>query len=358
MGKNPSVVAIGKAAGVSHTTVCDVLNDRWKARRVSEATKDRVLQVARELNYRPNRLVKAIRSGRTQTVALIVPVMEGEYFPRIVFGIEREAKRHGYHLLVSEVARGSGEDEVREIEILLERRVDGLILVPRHIEANRANYRRLVAQGIPLVFVDSYLPDVPCPAIAGNDKLGMRAAAEHLIALGHRRIAYVGVEKPTTHMYDRVEGFRAAMEAHGLDVPGGYARAPEREAIAELLRRPDRPSAILAATDYIAATVLRVAESLGLRIPADIAVIGFSDCLANTDLFRVPLASVRTDLGEMGRLAMQQFLREVEKVSCRRRVTRVKSQLVVRASCGGEMPAAAADMVQEQGGRGTVQVIW
>lgn len=352
-----SMTDLAALAGISQPTVSDILNGRWRQKRISARLAARVEALARKHNYRPNRLVKAIRSGRSQTVALIVPIMEGEYFPRIAFGIEREAKRHGYHLLISQVERGI-EDEAHEIEVLLERRVDGLILVPRHVTANRENYRRLVAQGIPLVFVDSYLPDVACPAIVGDDKAGMRTATEHLIALGHRRIAYVGWDKPAVaHVVDRLKGFRAAMTAHGLEVPEGYVRPRELETLTELLRRPDRPSAVLAETDYTAASTIRAAEFLGLRIPADVALVGYGDCLANTDLFRVPLTSVRTDLGEMGRLAMQRFLCEVEGVSRRHGVTRVSSRLVVRGSCGGK-GETRADAFGRSQGEGKVRVFW
>lgn len=334
--KSVSMTDIADLAGVSQSTVSLVLSGQWRAKRLSQEVADRVLQIAREQNYRPNRLIHALQTGRTHTVAAIFFTMRGEYFPQIAIGIEEEAKRHGYHLLLSQVERGI-EEEADEIEVLLERRVDGLILVPRYPLANRDNYRRLIAQGIPLVCVDSYYPDVPCPAVVGADEAGMHAATTHLIELGHRHIAYAGMTTlADVHLQDRYDGFLKAMTEHGLKVPDAYTVWDSVAVASEILRRPDRPTAVVAVTDYYALNVIRAAESLGLRVPADLAVVGFSDCLANEDVYRVPLTSVRVDLMAMGRLAMQQFLREVEHVSGRHELTRLPTSLVVRTSSGGK----------------------
>ncbi|MDD5706868.1 MAG: LacI family DNA-binding transcriptional regulator [Kiritimatiellae bacterium] len=330
---------IAALAGVSQSAVSLVLNDRWRAKRLSRAIADRVIKIARERNYRPNRLIHALRTGRTHTVAAIFYTVRGEYYPQIAAGIEEEAKRHGYHLLISQVMRGI-EEEAGEIEVLLERRVDGLILVPRYPVANRDNYRRLIAQGIPLVCVDSYFPDVPCPAVVGADEEGMHAATTHLIELGHRRIAYAGMAPlDATHMKDRYNGFLKAMTGHGLEIPADFKVLDSVTAVAKFLRRPGRPTAFMADNDYGALNAIRAAESLGLRVPDDLAVAGFSDCLANEDVYRVPLTSVHVDLMAMGRLAMQHFLREVEHVSGRHELTRLPASLVVRASSAGKRSA-------------------
>lgn len=333
--RKTTIIGIAKLAGVSHATVSYVLNDQWRAKRISAKLAERVRQIAVQQNYRPNRLIHALKSGHTHTLALILPDVSTAYFPRIASGVETEARRHGYHMLISQVQHGL-EDEVAEIEMLLERRVDGLILVPRYGEHNRTYYRRLVAQGIPLVSIDSYYPDVPCPAIVGSDEEGMRLATRHLIALGHRRIAYQKLDLPeVVHMQDRFRGFCRTMADQGLAIPDEYCIGETSEAVATLLRRPNRPTALIAANDYLALDTMRAAEAMGLRVPEDLAVVGFSDCLMNVDWFRVPLTSVRMDLDAMGRLAVQQFLHEVEAgVSGRHATTRVAAELVVRASCG------------------------
>ncbi|MDD5704817.1 MAG: LacI family DNA-binding transcriptional regulator [Kiritimatiellae bacterium] len=324
---------IAAAAGTSLPTASDVLNGRWRSKGISARLAERVKQAAAARHYRPNRLVRALQTGRTQTLGLILPQISGVYFPRIAAGVENEAKRHGYHLLISHVERGI-EDEADEIGVLLEHRVDGLILVPRAPEPNRANYRRLIAQGVPLVFVDGYCSDVSCPAVVGADENGMRAATEHLIALGHRRIGCVGETRDNEHMRDRLNGFRHAMKSHRL--PCGSLLGATPDELGRALRASDRPSALAAMTDYAGLMVLRAAAAMHLDVPRDLALTGFSDCLEDQEHYRVPMTSVRVDLEEMGRLAMLKLLEELDHNSNRHSLTRVAAQLVVRVSCGGQ----------------------
>ncbi|MDD5706039.1 MAG: LacI family DNA-binding transcriptional regulator [Kiritimatiellae bacterium] len=334
MGTRVTTKELAARTGVSRTAVSLILNNRWREQRISPELAQRVLAEAARNHYRPNALVKALRTGRTQTVAMIAPRISGEYFPRIARGIATEAKRNGYHLLLSEVADGP-RDEAAEIEVLLQRRVDGLILVPWHTEANRANYRRLIAQGIPLVFVDGYKPDVPCPAIVATDEAGMRAVTAHLIEQGHRRIAFLGpnLKGITSPLADRLNGFRAAMADHGLAVPDRFVNGAI-ETFPRWMRSRDRPTAVAAASDYAAVEVLRAALAMKMRVPEDVAVTGFSDCLENPDLQRVPLTSVHVDIERMGQLAMQRFLQEVDKPSKRHELVRLPTTLMVRASSG------------------------
>ncbi|MDD5705182.1 MAG: LacI family DNA-binding transcriptional regulator [Kiritimatiellae bacterium] len=142
MAQKASMVSIGRAAGVSHATVSKVINDRWREKGITQETRDRVWRIAQEMNYRPNRLVRSVFTGRTFSVAVILPSIRMSYFTRVAMGVAAEAKRHGYHTLLSNVEQGI-EDEASEIESLLERRVDGLMTSLRFDEANRANYRRL-----------------------------------------------------------------------------------------------------------------------------------------------------------------------------------------------------------------------
>lgn len=140
-------------------------------------------------------------------------------------------------------------------------------------------------------------------------------------------------------MKDRYNGFLKAMTGHGLEIPADFKVLDSVTAVAKFLRRPGRPTAFMADNDYGALNAIRAAESLGLRVPDDLAVAGFSDCLANEDVYRVPLTSVHVDLMAMGRLAMQHFLREVEHVSGRHELTRLPASLVVRASSAGKRSA-------------------
>lgn len=157
-------------------------------------------------------------------------------------------------------------------------------------------------------------------------------------------------------MNERFEGFRQAIEAHELQVPDSWifdnSVKPLEEALARVFRQRRRPTALVAETDHQALIALDVAERMGLRIPEDLAVVGFSDCLANVKFLRTPLTSMRTDLAKMGQLAMQQFMREVEHLSNKHELIPVESELIVRASTG---PAPSQRQPQNAKTKGTVK---
>lgn len=324
---------IARSAGVSQATVSYVLSGKWRDKRISEALAERVSTVAERHGYRRNRLVRALRDGRSHTVALVLPHLVVGYFPWIAVGVESEARLHGYHVLINQFA--DAKDEAGEIEALLEQRVDGIIMTPRNVPASKRYYRRLVAQRIPLVFVDSYLADIACPAVLGEDEAGMRMATAHLIAQGHRRIGYSGKGQVGYHLRDRLRGFQGAMADAGVPVPRRHVAFGDHASVTAMLKGPDRPTALVAINDYVALDAIEAAEALGLRVPEDLAVVGFSDHLQRVEHFRVPLTSVRMDTDRMGRLAMQTLLQEIEEgVSGRRTAVRVGAELVVRASSG------------------------
>ncbi|MDD5706360.1 MAG: LacI family DNA-binding transcriptional regulator [Kiritimatiellae bacterium] len=335
-----SSVEVARQARVSQATVSYIINGLAKERRISAATQDRVLRTIKRLNYRTNRVAHALRSGRTHSVALLVPDIVTSYYPQFAAGIEAEGKRRGYHMLISQAP--DSEQEPAEIESLLDRRVDGLILAPRLFPANRENYRRLIGQGVPLVCIDAYCPDVPCPAVVAEDERGMRLVTEHLIGRGHRRIRFVSdfpADWDDCHIADRRRGYEATMEAHGLTPSSVYGSFSVPE-LSTVVPSNNPPTALACAHDYLALALVRAATGAGLRVPRDLAITGFSDCLPNPDWSRIPLTSVHVDVAQMGCLAMRRLLREMEKLSKRHEVQRVPATLVVRASSDSAAPGA------------------
>jgi len=330
---------IAHQAGVSHATVCDVLNDRWRQKRISAKTSQRILQTARALNYRPNRVAQSLLTGRSHTVALIMPAISHSFFPHIVSGVEAEAKKQGYHVLISHVETGL-EDEVREIEMLLERRVDGLILAPRHGRHNRKKYRQLLAENIPLVFVNDYFEDVPAVAVAGDDLDGARQAMAHLIGLGHRRIGHLAGTLGPTVTQLRIDGYRQALRDHGLPAPDHYLQgfdygvAPGYEGMKKLLALAEPPTAVFSANDLTALGGIKAVLEAGLRVPQDVAFVGYGDDLEEVWFQKIPLTTVRIDPAEMGRRAAARLIEALRAAAPEPTVEKLPAQLVVRASCG------------------------
>lgn len=338
-----STTEIGRRVGVSQATVSDVLNGRWQQKRISPVTSERVLAMARQLNYRPNRVARSLLTGRSHTLALMMPTFSGSYFAQIATGVEAEAKKHGYHVLLSHVVTGL-EDEVREIEILLERRVDGLIVAPRYGAQNRAKYRELLQENVPLVFVNDHFDDVPCSAVVGDDFTGAYRATEHLIGLGHARIAHLAGNCGPTVMQMRMEGYRAAMRDHGLTVPEEYVQGfVERtvdtapEGMRCLLALPNRPTAVTTSSDFSALAAIEVIWAAGLQVPQDVAVVGCNDDLEEVRRFlKIPLTTVRVDAKEMGRRAMALLIEEMRTPGRKKILEKLPAELVIRESCGAK----------------------
>jgi LacI family transcriptional regulator len=326
-----TITEIARRAGTSHPTVSNILNDRWQAKGISAGLAERVKMIAAEHNYRPNRLVRSLKSGRTETVSVMLPTISMTYFSSMAIGVEACARQHGYHVVISHVMRGL-EEEIGEIEVLLERRVDGLILVPRYGEGNRANYRTLIRQGVPLVFLDSFFDDVPCTAVVGDDLQGGYLATRHLLDLGHRRIAHVTGRTEVSSTRLRQEGYAKAMQEAGIVLSPASIVAADATAIRELLSQPQRPTAVFACQDTAALEVIKAAGELGLDVPRDLSVVGYSDYVPFVEFNAVPLTTIRVDAEEMGRLAMQHLLAAIGGTKSGFNLVQLPAQLVRRAS--------------------------
>ncbi|MCC6579620.1 MAG: LacI family DNA-binding transcriptional regulator [Phycisphaeraceae bacterium] len=346
--KRPTLAQIGRQAGVARETVSAVLNGRERQCRIAPETSARIRAVAQQLNYRPNRLVQSLRTGRTHMVALILPVLNQTFFPKIVAGVETQARQAGYHVLISQVANGL-EDEAGEVEALLQCRVDGLILVPRPGPNNLATYRNLLAEKLPLVFVNGVLDDVPCAAAIGDDFRGAYQATEHLIRLGHQRIAHLVGNPDLSSAALRLAGYRQAMRDHGLPTPESFVQGQGftvkrgRSGTELLLALPQRPTAVFACNDLAALGSLQAVWEAGLHCPRDVAVVGYGDDLLEPWSLKVPLTTMRVDGEELGRQAMAMLLEQMRQPGPNPgTLVKLNAELVVRQSCGADKTDATS----------------
>ena len=276
---------------------------------VSEATRERVRLTALQLGYVPSPGAASLASGQTRTVAVIVPFVTRWFFASVVQGAEEVLSERGYDLLLYNLA-GSSAARHRVFEGgRLTKRVDAVLVLslqPTAVELNR-----LAALDRPVTFVGADVPGWSTVRI--DDEHAARTATDHLAGLGHERIAYVGGpgELDFTAPNQREAGYRGALRDAGLthdpslEVDGAFTVAGGTRAGRELLTRPDRPTAIFAASDEMAIGVLRAARELKLRVPEDVSVIGIDDheLAAFFDL-----STVAQPVLEQGRMAAQQVL--------------------------------------------------
>ncbi|GAA4383949.1 LacI family DNA-binding transcriptional regulator [Hymenobacter koreensis] len=333
--KRTSIADLAQELGLSVSTISRALNNAFD---VSEATKAQVWALAEKLNYQPNSLAAALRRGRSNMLGVIVPHINGAFFPAVVHGIEEVASQAGFSVLICQ----STEDVAREkkhVEALLKAQVDGILVSMSNTTQDFAHFERVRSQGTPLVFFDR-MPDFPqaCGVVA-NDYRGAYQVMEHLIAQGCRRIAHLAGPQTVNTTLDRFRAYQDALLAHGLPydpslvVPLANSGVEAGgAAMQQLLQLPSRPDAVFSAYDFPAGGAMQVLEERGFRVPEDIALAGFSN-EPFTTMVKPRLTSVDQRGKQMGEAAVQLFLQLVKRseVFTGQRIV-LKPQLVVRES--------------------------
>jgi LacI family transcriptional regulator, repressor for deo operon, udp, cdd, tsx, nupC, and nupG len=320
---------------------------------VDPATRDRVLAAARALHYRPSGVARSLKLRATRTLGLIITDIENPYFPQVVRAVEDAAREHGYSVLLADGRRDQAR-EVESLEILAERRVDGLLVAS---SALTAHHRRWLAESpCPVVILNGESPLPSLPAVLSDNLAGGRLQAEHVLALGHRAVGYLAAPKAGyVAVSERLAGVRSAIAAARLEpdalrvtagdgrVDGGVRAA--REALAS---RPET-TALLCYNDLTAVGALRGLRALGLRIPDDVSVVGFDD-IDMAPYVDPPLTTVRQATDVIGRWAVERLVTAIETGEpAPSGVERVPVRVVVRASTALAAPATRAGSVAASG---------
>jgi LacI family transcriptional regulator len=329
----PTILQVAKKAGVSSTTVSHVLNG---TRFVSGEVKERVQLAIKELGYRPNALARSLRRGETDTLGLILPDSANPFFAEIGRAIEMEAFQHGYSVILCNT-EGDAQKESIYTGVLSKKQVDGMIFVATGEESD--SVQMLLRQQLPLVLVDRQLPNIEADAVLTNNRQGGILAAQHLALLGYKHIACVTGPSHLTPSAERVTGFLETLGDYGIqaqDVPnyrGDFHPESGYQAGLSLLGRVPRPNAVFCCNDLMAIGFYRAAAELGLRIPQDVAVIGFDDIELSSYL-NPPLTSITQPKVQMGRAAVGLLLERITNRSLPARKLVLETRLVNRKSCG------------------------
>jgi DNA-binding LacI/PurR family transcriptional regulator len=309
-----TIYDIAKAAGVTGTTVSYVLSGKGS---ISEATRARVLKYAQELGYRPNLIARSLIKQRTCTIGLVMPRISNPFYAEVAEAVERLAYASGFRVFITNTHENEqlGGDL---LEDLMARRVDGIIYLPHGLPLY--GIQATLASGIPIVFCiwEEEEPEVS-PCIGFDFMEGGRLAAEHLLALGHQRVAIVtdgpSVDRIKHHL--RVAGAKSALmqAGHPLD-PAllclGDSSVEKGEAAAhELLTLPEPPTAIFATNDLMAIGIITAAWKLGIHIPRDLSVVGFDDIVLAAYI-APPLTTIVMDKSALTERAMNILFSMIE----------------------------------------------
>jgi LacI family transcriptional regulator len=324
--------------GVSVTTISKVLNNQPD---IGPATRARVLAKVAELGYRPNAVARSLTLKRTYTLGVVLPDLMHSFFVEVVTAIESVVTERGYALLLCSSLEDARKER-RELEVLEQRQVDGVVLASAHATGNTDVLRRLALHGKAVVMVDrDDHPDIRCHRVLTDDERVGWLATAHLADQGHRAIAHISGPQ-IEHAERRTRGYRKAMRERKLPIrrewivattfmeQDGYA------AMRQLLDLTPRVTAVFAANDPTAIGAMKAIWDAGLRVPEDVAVVGAGD-IAHGDILRVPLTTVSWSRQELGRRAAELLLDQIENHPRGpfKRVV-VAPQLIVRGSSSGQ----------------------
>jgi LacI family transcriptional regulator len=329
---------IARAVGKSVTTVSSALNDYDD---VSEETKQLVRRVAREMGYTPNIAAQQLRKKRTNTLGLILPTFaprfSDPFFSELLAGIGNESSANGFDLLVSTQAPGPDEDAAYR-RMVDGHRVDGLLLARTRENDPRITF--LVERDFPFVAFGRTGQGFDFPYVDEDGILGMKLVTQHVIDLGHRRIAFMAAPPELTFTTYRLAGFRQAIEENGLSpdgsliVVGDLTQRNGYRLAGELLDRPDPPTAMLACNDLMALGAMAAAQERGLIVGQDIAITGFDD-IPPAQYSHPPLTTVHQPINRIGRMICEMLIQSIRGEDLAERHVLLRPSVVVRRSSGG-----------------------
>ena len=308
----PTLYDVAKTAGVSTATVSRCLNS---PEQVVEHTRKRVLEVVHQLGYTPNFGARAMAAKRTYTIGAVIPTMENAIFARGLQAFQEELRASGYTLLVSSSAYDPKIEE-EQIRALIARGADGLLLIGHDRTATVAEY--LEKQGTPAVVAWSYEADGTLPSVGFDNRSAMRALAQEVLALGHRRIGVIsGITDGNDRARRRVEGILDAVSDAGLgrdcveisETP--YDIANGAAAFRQFMQAEEKPTVVMCGNDVLAAGALRAAAEMDIRVPQDVSVTGFDD-IELAGILSPPLTTVHVPHREMGRTAARTLIGVVQ----------------------------------------------
>lgn len=323
---------VAEHAGVSATTVSRYLNSRID---LPPATAARIDAAIALLDYRPNLLAKRLSTGRTEAISLVAPEIANPFFAELAAAIEDEAERHGYAVFMSST-RGDQDREVAALQRLRDRHVDGMIMMTNHVDDG--TLAALIDGHAAVVLLDEDIPDARAPRVFVENERGTYLAARHLLAAGHTEIAYIGGMPGLASVEERYRGYSLAMREAGVTPQpghirrGSYGRSFGVAAARELFDLAQPPTAIVAASDYIAIGALQELRARNLSVPQDVSLVGFDD-MPFADIIDPPLTTVRQPVTALGRLGFQTLLSLIQKQEPAP-LARLGVQLIERASVG------------------------
>ena len=333
--KKTTIKDIANALNISAAAVSKALHNDS---RISEKTKIAVRKVAEELNYQPNHLASALRSGKSNLVGVIVPRTNSNFFSSVIQNIEEVLNKEGYNIIITQ-SNESFNKECDSIDALLFTQVDGIIASMANETVDLSYYEKIKSKGIPLITFDRGENDLNVDYIGIDDYNSSHLIVNHLIEQGCDRIAHIGGYKHTRIFNNRIKGYVDALKKHDLPlddellIESSLTIEAGREKMLQLLALENKPNAVYAASDYAALGALQILNEKNIKVPDEIALVGFGN-EPFTSMIIPSISSINQNSEEIGKKAAEQFLFYVKKEHISQSLNKIilNAELIVRDS--------------------------
>ena len=331
---------IGKALGLSTSTVSRALRGSYE---ISSETKKQVLEYAEKVNYRPNPIALSLKERRSSSIGVVVCEIANNFFSQTINGIESIAYNRGYHVIISQ-SHESYEREVVNVDHLASRSVDGLLVSLSSETTDVSHFIKLHEKGLPIVFFDRVTNEIVTHKVIADNYKAAYDATVHLVNKGYKKIAHITSAPFLSITKERLDGYKNALLENGLPFNeqyvkycshGGMIVEEIEAALNNLLNIKQRPNALITAGDRITVGGLKAIKNIGLKIPDDIAVVGFTNSNI-PELMSPTLTTIRMPAFEMGRVATELLIQMIEsKKGITEFETRVlQTEFTIRESSG------------------------
>lgn len=338
MQQKVTIYDIAKKLNITAATVSRALNNNPK---ISQKTRDLVSKTAEEMNYKQNTLAKALKSGKSNNVGVIVPFINHNFFSSAIMGIEEELTSQGYHVIICQ-SHENQKNEEDQINTLLNTQIDAIFISVSESTKTTEHLKKVINNGTPLVFFDRKL-DIPgVSSVTIDDYKGAYEATKHLINQGCKRIAHLSGDTNLQIYSNRFEGYKAAIRDHGLDIDEDMIIRVKSKvedganALDKLWKLDQKPDAIFCAGDYTALGAIQELKKRGIKVPDEVCISGFSN-EPFTKYMELPITSVDQKPVEMGKIAAQVFLEQINDDRSNRNISIEKKvilspELLIRQS--------------------------
>lgn len=324
---------IAREMNMSVSTISRAMNNAFD---INKETRERILKKAKEMGYHPNPIAQRLHNQKSHQVGVVVPELYNDFFPQIIKGIQDVLQEKDYQLLIMQ-SDESYQIELDNVKKLENNMVDGLLISLSSESINIDYYNELFGRGMPMVFFNRTNESIKAPKVVFNDFKWAYFAVEHLIQQGCKKIYHFAGFKHLSLSRERIRGYEKAMNKFHLEYDNhfifeiGFSRNKGEEVMSELIEKGDVPDAIFAANDPVAFGAIKAIKKAGLKIPEDIAVVGFTEGHWS-DLIEPPLTSVKQPAEKMGREAALLLMQQIEEKSASQLIIELDGILNVRES--------------------------